>query len=182
MLPFLLIGALRRRGLLIGGAIAAAAVGLTSLLAFGAHLPDLGTQGRLVTAIGLPNLLGLALGQGGETDTLRAIVTGVLALTVVGGLLWARGHRRDWIAPATVAVLVLIMTLSWTAPWYVLWLLPLAALWRSAHMRTATLVLGVYFLLTFVASTGELFKAIHFSPSATALGRQHTRDIDQVLR
>jgi hypothetical protein len=182
MLPFLLIGALRRRGLLIGGAIAAAAVGLTSLLAFGAHLPDLGTQGRLVTAIGLPNLLGLALGQGGETDTLRAIVTGVLALTVVGGLLWARGHRRDWIAPATVAVLVLIMTLSWTAPWYVLWLLPLAALWRSAHLRTATLVLGVYFLLTFVASTGELFKAIHFSPSATALGRQHTRDIDQVLR
>jgi hypothetical protein len=182
LLPFLLIGAPRRRGMLIGGAIGAAVVGLASLIAFGAHLPDLGTQGRLVTNIGLPNLLGLALGQSGETDTIREILAGVLGLTVLGGVLWAHRHRREWITPATIAVLVLVLTLSWTAPWYVLWVLPLAALWRAAHLRAVVLVLGVYFLLTFVPSAGELLKAIHLSPSATALGRQHTRDIDQVLR
>ena len=31
-------------------------------------------------------------------------------------------------------------------------------------------------------SAGDLLNAIHFNPSGTALGRQHTRDIDQVLR
>ena len=46
--------------------------GCARVAAFGAHLPDLGTQGRLVIPMSLPNVLGLALGQGGETDTMRS--------------------------------------------------------------------------------------------------------------
>ena len=55
-------------GMLVAGAVVAAA----SLIAFGLHVPDLSTQSRLVTNVSVPNLLGLALGSGGETETLRA--------------------------------------------------------------------------------------------------------------
>ena len=45
-----------------------AVVGAASLIAFGLHIPDLSTQSRLVTNVSVPNLLGLALGSGGETE------------------------------------------------------------------------------------------------------------------
>ena len=73
-----------RRGLVRGGLAAVAVLGTASVIAFGAHTPDLSTQSRLVTAIGLPNLLGLVLGQGEETHALHLVLTlGVVA--VVGG-------------------------------------------------------------------------------------------------
>ena len=70
LLPVILAGLLRapRRlvqvvlGLLAGGIV----LGACTVVAFGAHLPDLGAQGRLVIPMGLPNLLGLVLGQGGR--------------------------------------------------------------------------------------------------------------------
>ena len=42
-------------------------VAAASLIAFGLHIPDLSTQSRLVTNESVPNLIGLALGAGGET-------------------------------------------------------------------------------------------------------------------
>ncbi len=69
LLPVLLVAAAARRRFLAGALLAAVVLALASLFAFGFHLPDLVTQGRLVTAIGIPNLIGLALGQGGETGT-----------------------------------------------------------------------------------------------------------------
>ncbi len=38
-------------------------------LAFGLHIPDLSTQSRLVTRESMPNLIGLAVGAGGESET-----------------------------------------------------------------------------------------------------------------
>ncbi|HEU0318362.1 MAG TPA: hypothetical protein VFR49_13590, partial [Solirubrobacteraceae bacterium] len=40
---------------------------------------------------------------------------------------------------------------SWQAPWYVLWLLPLAALARRPHLRVATVVLGVYMIFAYTS-------------------------------
>ena len=42
-----------------------------SLVVFGLHIPDLSTQSRLVTSESVPNLIGLAIGAGGETEALR---------------------------------------------------------------------------------------------------------------
>jgi len=79
---------------------------------------------------------------------------------------------------ASVALLVL---LSWVLPWYVLWVLPLAALSSSRKLRGATLVLGVYLIVAWSPSSGALWSAIGFHPEKTALGRLHQRYVKELL-
>ena len=95
----------------------------------------------MVTNESVPNLIGLAIGLGGETEGLRAIMTGALAIVVVPccRLTW---RQRDAIAASGWASVALLFTLSWVLPWYVLWVLPLAALSSSRRLRAAALVLG----------------------------------------
>ena len=71
-----------RAGRCSGWSLAGVAVAAASLIAFGLHIPDLSTQSRLVTSESVPNLLGLALGAGGETEGLRTVLSGVLILVV----------------------------------------------------------------------------------------------------
>jgi hypothetical protein len=160
LLPVVLVGlAHRRRDLVqvvLGMAVGAIVLGACSVVAFGPHFPDLATQGRLVTMVSVPNLLGLALGQGGETNTLRLLLSG-----------WA-----------SVALLV---TLSWVLPWYVLWILPLAALSSSRRLRNTALILGVYFIVAWAPVTGYAFNAIGFHPEKTSLGRLHQRYVKELL-
>jgi hypothetical protein len=151
-----------------------------SIIAFGSYIPDLTTQAKLVTAVGLPNLLGLALGQGGETTTLHSVLSLVLAASVLGASLWA-WRRREWITPAGWATVALVVTLSWVLPWYVLWMLPLAALGRSKLMRGVVLVLGVYLILAWVPLMTDMIHAVGFKPSATPLGQLHQRITKQLL-
>ncbi len=150
LLPVVLVVSGHRRWLLAGMLGASVAILLASYLTFGANLPDLGTQSSLVTPVGLPSLLGFALGLGGETVGLRAVLTAGLLIAVAACWQWARRRSGDWIAPAGAAVFVLLLTLSWQAPWYILWLLPFAALTRRSHLRVATLIVGVYLIAAFI--------------------------------
>lgn len=166
LVPILFAAAPRRSYLLAGMAAALLAVAFASYSAFGARLPDLGVQSNLVTTVGLPNLLGSALGLGGETVGLRLALTGLLVVAVGLCALWAWRSRGEWIVPAAFAVLVLVLTLSWQVPWYLLWLLPLAALTRRPHIRVATLALGVYVILSFtylinIHPPGSLLQTLH---------------------
>jgi alpha-1,6-mannosyltransferase len=70
---------------------------------------------------------------------------------------------------ATVAVLV---TLSWTLPWYVLWLLPFAALARGRGLRIAALVISLYLMLAWVPLMTNLIHSFGFKPSLTELGQK----------
>ena len=73
------------------------------------------------------------------------------------------------------------MTLSWVLPWYVLWVLPLAALSRSRAAaqggararRVPDHRLG--------AGLRLLWNAIGFHPEKTALGRLHQRYVRELL-
>jgi hypothetical protein len=166
--------------LLAGMALAALVWGTASVAAFGPHLPDLATQGRLVTMDSVPNLLGMALLQGGETTTLRLILSGALALTIVACSVLAY-RRRESLSGAGWATVALLVTLSWVLPWYVLWLLPLAALAGSRRLRTVALVLGVYFIAAWSPVSGGLLHAIGFHPEKTSLGRLHQRYVKELL-
>jgi hypothetical protein len=166
--------------LLAGMALAALVWGTASVAAFGPHLPDLATQGRLVTMDSVPNLLGMALLQGGETTTLRLILSGVLALTIVACSVLAY-RRRESLSGAGWATVALLVTLSWVLPWYVLWLLPLAALAGSRRLRTVALVLGVYFIAAWSPVSGGVLHAIGFHPEKTSLGRLHQRYVKELL-
>jgi hypothetical protein len=181
VLPVMLFATPRRARLLGGMLVAAVLLGGASVIAFGPHLPDLSTQSSLVTADGLPNLLGLALGQGGETDTLRAILDIALLLAVAGATLWAWRTRR-WIPAAGFAVLALLLTLSWELPWYVYWLLPLAALSRARSLRVAGIVLSAYLILAWMPMMNDFIHTLGFHPSSTPLGEQHSKLTKHLLR
>ena len=154
--------------------------GGVQVVAFGMHLPDLGAQGRLVIPMSLPNLLGLMLGQGGETETMRGLLSVVFVLVVLGCsvLAW---RRRDALTASGWATMALLLTLSWVLPWYVLWVLPLAALSRSRALRTTVLVLGAYLLLTWMPLATALDNALGIRPTTTLLGQQNQRYVRGLL-
>jgi hypothetical protein len=209
LLPVVLAGLLRtpRRLLvvLLGMAAAVALIGASSLAAFGLHIPDLSTQGSLVTNESVPNLVGLALGAGGETETLRLVMSGVLvaSLLLCGLEAWRRptpehlaGSARSTAGPSLGvaggpadrlltasgwANVALLVTLSWVLPWYVLWVLPFAALSSSRRLRVGALVLGVYLIISWAPASGLLWNQIGFYPEKTPLGRLHQRYVRELL-
>jgi hypothetical protein len=163
-------------GMVVAGIIVAAA----SLIVFGLHVPDLSTQGKLVTSLSAPNLLGLALGSGGETEGLRTVLSGVLILVMVCSCVLA-WRRRDAITASGWVTVALLLTLGWVLPWYVLGLLPLAALSNSRRLRTTALVLGVYLIVAWSPASGILWNKLDFHPEKTSLGRLHQRYVKELL-
>jgi hypothetical protein len=184
MIPVVLAGLARtpRRlpAVLVGMAVAGLLLAAVSLIAFGLHIPDLSTQSRLVTNISLPNLLGLALGSGGETSSLHVVLSvvlvGSIAVCCVQAYRW-----RDSLTASGWANVALLVTLSWVLPWYVLWVLPLAALSSSRRLRVAALGLGVYLIIAWAPASGLLWSAIGFHPEKTSLGRLHQRYVKELL-
>jgi hypothetical protein len=165
---------------LIGMAITTVLVAVASLIAFGLHVPDLSTQSKLVTNVSVPNLIGLALGSGGETETLHLLLSGLLVLTLLFCCVLA-WRRRDAITASGWVTVALLVTLPWVLPWYVLWVLPLAALSSSRALRTTALVLGVYFIIAWAPASGLLWNKIGFHPEKTSLGRLHQRYVKELL-
>lgn len=165
---------------IIGGILGTIVFAIFTYIAFGAHIPDLGTQGSLVTDLGLPNLLGLVLGQGGETNVLREILMVTLVLVVLLCCVSA-WRSRDFITPSGWATLGLLVTLAWVLPWYVVWVVPLAALSSSSKLRIATIVFSVYLILAWSPSSGGFFETIGFNPEGTPLGQLHRRYVRELL-
>src|ERR1700722_16829332 len=184
LLPVVLAALLhRRRDLLqvvVGMALGAVVFGLASVIALGPHFPDLATQGRLVTMTSIPNLFGLALGAGGETTTMRVLLSGVVIVAVAACSLLAY-RQRESLTAAGWASIALLVTLSWVLPWYVLWILPLAALSNSRRLRVAAVLMGVYMILAWAPLNANVFSAIDFHPEKTALGRLHQRYVKELL-
>jgi hypothetical protein len=184
LIPVVLAGVLRRPRAFMQVALGMFAglvvVAVVSLAAFGLHTPDLSTQGSLVTSESVPNLIGLALGLGGESNELRKVMVALLILAVLA-CCWQAWRRDDAITPSGWASVALLLALSWVLPWYVLWVLPLAALSGSRRLRTASLVLGAYLIIAWAPVSGLLWHAIHFHPEKTALGRLHQRSVKELL-
>jgi len=184
LIPVLLAALLRmpRRlaQVLLGMVVTSAAIAVASLAAFGLHFPDLSTQSKLVTSVSVPNLIGLALGQGGETDWLHTLLSAALIIAVALCCVQA-WRRRSPITASGWASVALLVTLSWVLPWYVLWVLPMAALSSSRRLRVTALVLGAYLIIAWAPASGQLWNAIHFHPEKTSLGRLHQRYVKELL-
>ncbi|HEX4753450.1 MAG TPA: glycosyltransferase 87 family protein [Solirubrobacterales bacterium] len=134
-----------RRNLLIGAALAAVSILTLAYVFFGTGpLQMVGTLegiqgeggphsfvGFLATAVGLQGLIAPA----------------GTALTVVFLLVLAWLVRRvwigelDWIAGAGWATVCLLLTTGFLVPWYVAWLIPLAALSRDKRLLAAAIFL-----------------------------------------
>jgi hypothetical protein len=180
LIPVVLAGTARRirvaTGLLIG-LVAATAM---TVATFGVNLPNVGQQDRLVIPDGIPNLLGLALGFGGYTPQMRTVFTGLLVAVIAGATLWV-WHTRRWLTACGVVTLAFLLTLGWTLPWYIVWILPFAALSRSRGVRIAAAVFGVYIYLAWMPYSSEILGFLHINPATTNLGAQETNFMNTLL-
>lgn len=190
LVPVVLAGLLRHRRsltqVLLGLGVGAVLVAAASLMAFGLHIPDLSTQSELVTSESVPNLVGLALGLGGESERLHTVMTGILALSLLAccWMAWRgreRGSARRTITASGWSSMALLLTLGWVLPWYVVWVLPLAALSSSRRLRRAALLFGVYLIVVWMPTSGALWSMLHFHPEKTSLGRLHQRYVKELL-
>lgn len=165
LLPFLLIAAWpSRRSLhvLLGAVLAGMALGVASVAAFGFALPNAPDQSTIVTALGPVNLFGVMFHLGGATPGLEDASKLLLMLTAtVIVLASARRGRPDWLSGAGWATLALLLCMSWFMPWYIIWLLPLAALSASPELRRAGVVMTLFAALTFLPLTGTFLADLH---------------------
>jgi hypothetical protein len=169
LLPFLLLAAWRRQAamrLLSGVLIGALPLAMLSFALFGPALPNVAGQSRLLTGLSVPNLVGWALGLGGGTPSLVRDMNVVIAVVVTYQLL--RG--RDWLSGAGWATLAMLATLGWLMPWYVVWLLPLAAIAANVNLRLIALACTVFLVLTFLPLSGSALSTLDINPSAGPVG------------
>jgi hypothetical protein len=177
LLPFLLLAARpwRRRARLVEGLVLAAIpLGAASVAVFGPTLPNLSDQSALLTNFSIPNLVGILLGQGGGTPTLVRLAS-IAVVLVVAFFVWRRG---DWLTGAGWSTLALVCSLAWLVPWYIVWVLPLAALGSSIRLRRATVAFTLFLVLTFVPATSLIMSDLGLSTmngaaSQASLAKQH---------
>jgi hypothetical protein len=180
LVPVVLAGAARRMRVATGLVIGLVAASAMTVIAFGVNLPDVGQQDRLVVPDGIPNLVGLALGFGGYTSQMRTVFELLLVAVIAGASIWVWRTRR-WLTGCGVVSLALLMTLGWTLPWYILWLLPFAALSRSRGLRIAATLFGIYIYLAWMPYSSEILGFLHINPASTNLASQETNFMNALL-
>ena len=168
--PFLLLAVVtrpRQRRLIAGAVIAAVPLLAGSLALYGLSIPNLQQQSSLLTDFSIPNLVGVIAGVGGSATLIK--LAEALVVVVVAWHFFVR--RSHWLAAAGWSTFALILSLAWAVPWYVIWLLPLAALAPSVALRRWSVVLTVFLMLAFVPVTTQYLTDHHINPLSTPAGR-----------
>jgi len=155
LLPFLFIGARHRKQVVIGAAAAAVLIVATVLVFFGDHpfgaLLSFAYQGENISFKSFPGQVGQLLFGLDDVNYTVQKVANVLLLAVVAGLLYrAWKGRADWLESAGWATLAGLLSLLWLMPWYIVWLLPLAAIVEDRRLRIAALVFGGFVTLLYI--------------------------------
>jgi Glycosyltransferase family 87 len=180
--PLVVLGC-RRSLAALGGAAGAGALVLAVVgLRYGGHLPATGIQDKLVTPLSVPNMLAALAGHGGETAGDRALAHVALALATVGAAA-AVAWRRSWLPGAVGFVMfAAVLTLGWTMPWYVWWVLPFAALARTRWLAGACVVLSVWLALGAIPQMPQLLHDVGYYPTRSAAGRANHLYTERYLR
>ena len=150
VLPFMLVASDRRRRVLV--AVVAAGLVLVALwlAVFGLDAPRgfggaIGQQQQLFSQRSIPQQLGVLFGLGARPQEIR-LPLNLIAFAVVAWLLWRTWRGADWIASAGWATVAVLAATAWLLPWYVVWLLPLAALGDDRRLRVAAIVVTGYLI------------------------------------
>lgn len=166
LVPPAIAAAPDRRRALLGAVAGGALLGLATLLAFGPHLPAVGSQSRLVTEFSIPNILGVALGLGGETQAIRTAMEVFLAAGVAACTVWA-WRTRDLVTALGAVTLLTLVALGWDMPWYLAWLLPFVALSRNRVFRVAAVCVVLWMTVQWMPLVPRELHKIGFTPHAT---------------
>jgi alpha-1,6-mannosyltransferase len=148
VVPYLVLASRPRMWRAATGAVAAAAgLVLLGLIGFGTDVFESfsllsSNQGRS-SKLSLPFRLAELLGV--DRDPVRALFA-LAFLAVAIWTLWRTWRGADPIRMAGWATLAILLCSAWLVPWYLLWLLPLAALAADRRLTAATLVLSGWVL------------------------------------
>ena len=146
--PYLALAARPRTGrALAGAAVAAAGLVALGLIGFGTNVFESfsllsSNQGRS-SKLSLPFRVAELLGV--DRDPVRALFA-LAFLAVAAWTLWRTWRGADPIRMAGWATLAVLLCSAWLVPWYLLWLLPLAALAADRRLTAATLALSGWVL------------------------------------
>ena len=140
-----------RRRMLSGALLASLAAAAVALAGFGGHAADFARQvvhqQDALATHSLPGALTIAADAPSAASGMRIACAVLLAVVVVATLVrTVRG--ADWISAAGWATLTLLITTSWLLPWYLVWVLPLAALGAERRLALATLGFTTYVVAT----------------------------------
>jgi membrane-bound metal-dependent hydrolase YbcI (DUF457 family) len=175
--------ACRRRLPALGGAGGAGVLVLAVVaLAYGGHLPSTGIQDKLVNPLSVPNVLAALAGHGGETAHDRTLADVALALAALGATA-AVAWRRAWLPGAAgFVMLASVLTLGWTMPWYVWWVLPFAALARTRVLAGVCVLLTAWLALGAIPQMPKLIHSFGYYPTRSAAGHANHLYTERYLK
>jgi hypothetical protein len=154
--PFLVVGREPRVRMAVAAAATAVAMALVGVITFGTHALDafslISSNQDRTSRFSLPHqtsqLLGLVLP--GDAGDYRDVVRAAFALAFAALFVWLlwRAWRglTDVLDAIGWATLAILLASAWLVPWYILWLLPFAALSRDRRLQLATLALTAWML------------------------------------
>jgi hypothetical protein len=171
-LAFLLLAPKRMRERLnvaLSAALSLAALALLGLVGFGAHalgfLGAVGEQQQLVAVHSIPAETARLVGLSGTPSWWRhAFIAAFIAALAFA--LWRTARGGDWRVAAGWATIALLLSTAWLLPWYVIWVLPLAAVSGDRRLRGATLLFCAYAILIHLPLADGLL-----SPTRTVIHR-----------
>ncbi len=131
-----------------GAAAALLGLGVPALVVFGPHIADqlarIAGDPLFDTVWSGPDRLASLLGTSID-PAVRAACTALAAAVAI--LMLVRVRRgRDPVSAAGWALLALVAAIASLAPWYLVWVLPLAAAGESRRLRVAVLAATVYLI------------------------------------
>lgn len=133
------------RGILIGAGLAAGAILLLGFALFGTGpLAILQTLQGIQSGGGVHSVVGFlasAAGLPGITKTAGTILAGLFVVVLAWLLRKVWIGELDWITGAGWATVALLLTTGFLVPWYVAWLIPLAALSGDRRLLAAAILL-----------------------------------------
>jgi alpha-1,6-mannosyltransferase len=147
VVPYLLLASRPRPRALLGAVAAGVGLLVLGLIGFGSNVFESfsllsSNQGRS-SRLSLPYVTSEALGV--SRDAVRAAFALAFA-AVAAWTLWRTWRGADPIRMAGWATLAILLCSAWLVPWYLLWLLPFAALAADRRLTWATFALSGWVL------------------------------------
>jgi uncharacterized membrane protein len=148
LVPFALMGTRERAGgkreIAIGAAAVTFVVAIASFALFGTgplHLPATIAQSQGEGDWhSIPGFLANGLGWTTVGHVVGIVLACAFAIVCTWLLLRVRRGTLDWLDGAGWATLAMLVTASSLLPWYIAWLLPLAALSADSRLRRSALI------------------------------------------
>ena len=156
VVPFLILAPqhMRERRRLAAIALSGlCAIVILAAIAFGSHafafINSIQGEQNMVATHSVPNelarLVGLPTIYSLPTWWRDLFIAGLVAATATS--LWWTWRGGDWRVGAGWVTVALLVSTAWLLPWYIIWLLPFAALVPDRRLKAASLALTAYAVL-----------------------------------